>query len=185
METVKAKKKISIRDMVMVALMAALTCILAPLSIAIGPVPISLTNLVVYFSVILLGKRYGTLSYIVYLLIGLVGLPVFSKFQGGVAILVGPTGGYIIGFIFMAIIAGIFVEKFDGNRFMYAVGMVLGTLVVYAFGTAWFCYIMDMGVMKALSLCVFPFVLVDLGKIILAVIIAPNMKRLIKKATSN
>jgi len=185
MEAVKGKKKISIRDMVMVALMAALTCILAPLSIAIGPVPISLTNLVVYFSVILLGKRYGTLSYIVYLLIGLVGLPVFSKFQGGVAILVGPTGGYIIGFIFMAIIAGIFVERFDGNRFMYAVGMVLGTLVVYAFGTAWFCYIMDMGVMKALSLCVFPFVLVDLGKIILAVIIAPNMKRLIKKATSN
>lgn len=185
MEAVKGKKKISIRDMVMVALMAALTCILAPLSIAIGPVPISLTNLVVYFSVILLGKRYGTLSYIVYLLIGLVGLPVFSKFQGGVAILVGPTGGYIIGFIFMAIIAGIFVERFDGNRFMYAVGMVLGTLVVYAFGTAWFCYIMDMGVMKALSLCVFPFVLVDLGKIILAVIIAPKMKRLIKKATSN
>lgn len=182
MESVKTNKKISIKDMIMVALMAALTCVLAPLSIAIGPVPISLTNLVVYFSVILLGKKYGTLSYIIYLLIGLVGMPVFSKFQGGVSILAGPTGGYIIGFIFMAFIAGIFIEKFDGNKFMYAVGMIIGTLVVYAFGTVWFCYIMNMGVMKALSLCVFPFVLVDLAKIILAVIIGPQMKSLLKKA---
>ena len=88
------------------ALMTAVTCILAPLSIPIGPVPISLTNLAIYISLYLLGWKRGTISYLIYLLIGLVGIPVFSGFTGGPAKLAGPTGGYIIGFIAMAIIAG-------------------------------------------------------------------------------
>ena len=81
------------------ALMTAVTCILAPLSIPIGPVPISLTNLAIYISLYLLGWKRGTISYLIYLLIGLVGIPVFSGFTGGPAKLAGPTGGYIIGFI--------------------------------------------------------------------------------------
>ena len=78
------------------ALMTAVTCILAPLSIPIGPVPISLTNLAIYISLYLLGWKRGTISYLIYLLIGLVGIPVFSGFTGGPAKLAGPTGGYII-----------------------------------------------------------------------------------------
>ena len=89
------------------ALMTAVTCILAPLSIPIGPVPISLTNLAIYISLYLLGWKRGTISYLIYLLIGLVGIPVFSGFTGGPAKLAGPTGGYIIGFIVMAVIAGL------------------------------------------------------------------------------
>ena len=86
-------------EITMTALMAAVTCILAPLSIPIGPVPISFTNLAIYLSLYLLGWKKGTISYLIYLLLGLVGLPVFSGFTGGPAKLAGPTGGYIIGFI--------------------------------------------------------------------------------------
>ena len=92
-------------EITITALMTAVTCILAPMSIPIGPVPISFTNLAIYLSLYLLGWKRGTISYLIYLLIGLVGLPVFSGFTGGPAKLAGPTGGYIIGFIVMAIIA--------------------------------------------------------------------------------
>ena len=86
-------------EITITALMTAVTCILAPMSIPIGPVPISFTNLAIYLSLYLLGWKKGTISYLIYLLIGLVGLPVFSGFTGGPAKLAGPTGGYIIGFI--------------------------------------------------------------------------------------
>ena len=99
--------------MAVTALMTAVTCILAPLSIPIGPVPISLTNFAIYLSLYLLDWKKGTISYILYLLLGLVGLPVFSGFTGGIGKLAGPTGGYIIGFIPMAIIAGIVIDKFS------------------------------------------------------------------------
>ena len=83
----------------MTALMAAVTCVLAPMAIPIGPVPISLTNLAIYLSLYLLGWKWGTASYVVYMLIGMVGVPVFSGFTGGLGKLAGPTGGYIIGFV--------------------------------------------------------------------------------------
>ena len=108
--TTTEKRKITTQQMALVAIMTALTCILAPFSLPIGPVPISLTNLVIYFSLYLLGWKLGTLSYVIYLLIGLVGVPVFSGFTAGPAKLFGPTGGYLIGFIPMAIIAGIVID---------------------------------------------------------------------------
>ena len=99
------------KTMVIIGVMAAVTCILGPLSLAIpvSPVPISLTNLAVYFAVYVLGMKKGTISYLIYLLIGLIGLPVFSAFTGGPAKLFGPTGGYLIGFAFMAAICGFFL----------------------------------------------------------------------------
>ena len=112
-------RKTSTYAMVVTALMAAVTCILAPLSVPIGPVPISLTNFAIYLSLYLLDWKKGTLSYLIYLLLGLVGLPVFSGFTGGLAKLAGPTGGYIIGFIPMAIICGFAFEKFSNRRYCH------------------------------------------------------------------
>ena len=113
-----------IQDLTLIALMAALTCILGPMSIALPftPVPISFTNLVIYFSIMVIGMKRGTISYLVYLLIGAVGLPVFSGFSGGLAKLAGPTGGYLVGFIFLALISGFFTEKFSNNVIMTAIG---------------------------------------------------------------
>ena len=91
----KEKNFFNLKDMVLMALFAALTCVLAPLAVPIGPVPISLTNLVIYFSLYVLGWQRATITYIVYLLLGLVGLPVFSGFEGGVGKVAGPTGGLL------------------------------------------------------------------------------------------
>ena len=112
------------RQITLIGLMTAITCILAPLSIPIGPVPISLTNFAIYLSLYLLDWKKGTISYILYLLLGLVGLPVFSGFTGGIGKLAGPTGGYIIGFIPMAIIAGIVIDKLS-QRWIQSLGRMV------------------------------------------------------------
>ena len=162
--------------MAVTALMTAVTCILAPLSIPIGPVPISLTNFAIYLSLYLLDWKKGTVSYILYLLLGLVGLPVFSGFTGGIGKLAGPTGGYIIGFIPMAIIAGIVIDKFS-QRWIQILGMIVGTAICYAFGTAWFCIQAGYTVSAALAVCVIPFIPADLIKMVIAMIIGPEIRK--------
>ena len=176
------KEKMSVSTMAVTALMTAITCILGPLSISIGPIPISFTNLAIYFTVVLLGWKLGTLSYVIYLLIGLVGLPVFSGFSGGPAKFVGPTGGYLVGFLFLALISGWVIEKFPGKKGAYFFGMTLGTVVCYIFGTVWFVYVAESTLVGALGLCVFPFIPGDIVKMALAVIIAPAIKGQVVKA---
>ena len=169
-------------EITMTALMAAVTCILAPLSIPIGPVPISFTNLAIYLSLYLLGWKRGTISYLIYLLIGLVGLPVFSGFTGGPAKLAGPTGGYIIGFLFSALVMWA-MEKLPGKKsIMQIVSMVVGLVVCYAFGTAWFMVVYGkangpVGLVTALGWCVFPFIIPDLIKIALAYVLSRKLRK--------
>lgn len=171
------------KNMVLMALFAAITCVLGPMSVPIGPVPISLTNLVLYFSLYFLGWKKGTITYMIYLLLGLVGLPVFSGFTGGVGKLAGPTGGYLIGFIFLTIVTGLFIEKFE-NILLRLTGMILGTAIAYVLGTAWFCISMGTGVMAALATCVFPFIIGDLVKMIVAAFVAPMVAKQTKKVLS-
>lgn len=173
-----------ITNLTLIGLMAAVTCILGPLSIVIpiSPVPISFTNLAIYFTVILLGGKKGTICYLVYLLIGFVGVPVFSGFTSGPAKLLGPTGGYLIGFIFMAMISGFFVDKFSGKIYMYVLGMVLGTIVTYALGTAWLAYQANMTFEQALFAGVIPYIIGDIVKIIIATILGTTIKKQVQKA---
>ena len=168
--------------MAVTALMTAVTCILAPLSIPIGPVPISLTNFAIYLSLYLLDWKKGTISYILYLLLGLVGLPVFSGFTGGIGKLAGPTGGYIIGFIPMAIIAGIVIDKYTEKWLLCLLAMIVGTIVCYALGTAWLAYEAKMDMMAALWAGVIPFIPGDLVKMALAILIAPKIKAQVCRA---
>ena len=165
----------------MVAVMTAVTCVLAPMSIAIGAVPITLTNLVVYFSLYLLGWKRGTLSVLVYILIGMIGLPVFSGFSGGLGKLAGPTGGYILGFLAIAVVAGWVIDH-TRSRVLQLGGMILGTAVCYALGTAWFCFSTHTGVMAALWLCVIPFIVGDLVKMVLAMTMGPMIRKRLEKA---
>ena len=119
----KTNSRFTIQQIAMIAVMTAVTCVLAPLSIPIGPVPISLTNLVIYFSLFILGTKKGTISYLIYLLIGLVGIPVFSSFTSGPGKLFGPTGGYLIGFIPLALIAGFFIDHFRNKKLYCFLGI--------------------------------------------------------------
>lgn len=179
MEHIAEKKRMSTVQMTATALMTAVTCILAPMSlpIPISPVPISLTNLVIYFMAYVLGAKLSLVSYVLYLLLGMVGLPVFSGFTGGLAKLVGPTGGYLIGFIFLAPIAGFFVEKFPNKIYMHVIGMVLGTAICYIFGTVWLAEQLGRTFMEGLAVGVIPYLPGDTVKIILAIIIGPQIRR--------
>ena len=103
-------KKLTTYQMAVTALMAAALCVLGPLSVPIGAVPISLANFVICLTAWLLGPKFGTLSVAVYLLIGLVGVPVFSGYGAGIAKLAGPTGGYLVGYLLLAFIGGLFIE---------------------------------------------------------------------------
>lgn len=174
----------NVRTLALIGVMAAVTCILGPLSIPLpfSPVPISLTNLAVYFAIYVLGMAKGTISYIVYLLIGFVGVPVFSSFTSGPAKLLGPTGGYLIGFIFMALICGFFIERFPKKLYLHFIGMVLGTAVCYLFGTAWLAYQAKMTFSAALAAGVIPFIPGDLAKIIIAMIAGSQIRKVLKKA---
>ena len=166
------------RRLVMIAMVTAITCILAPFAIPIpiSPVPISLTNLVLLISIYVLGWKDAAVSYLVYLLLGALGLPVFSGFAGGLGKIAGPTGGYLTGFIFMTIIAGIFVERYENRRILVITGMVLGTLVAYVSGIAWLAFQLELPFTGALSIGVLPYLPGDTVKIIMAVLTGPILR---------
>ena len=175
-------KKITTYQMAVTALMAAVMCVLGPLSVPIGAVPISLTNLVICFTVWLLGPKFGTLSVAVYLLIGLVGVPVFSGYGAGLAKLAGPTGGYLVGFLLMAFIGGLFVEKSKGNPVISGVGLVLGIAASYVLGTVWFVSQMQCELSYALAVCVYPFIAFDLGKVVISCILGSLLRKRLDQA---
>ena len=173
----------SVKQMALVGVMTAVICILAPWSIPItGLVPISLGTLAIYFVLYVLGMKLGTLSVLIYILLGAVGIPVFTGFSGGLGKLMGPTGGYIVGYIFLALICGFFIDHFSDNLILQVVGFVLGTTVLYLFGTLWMMYLTERSFLEALGLCVTPFIPGDIAKLIVAIAIAFPLKKRLKKA---
>ena len=157
---------IKIQDITMIGLMAALICILGPLSVTLPftPIPISFTNLAIYF------------------LIGAAGIPVFSGFGAGLAKIAGPTGGYLAGFIFLALISGFFVEKFPDNYLMIVLGMILGTAVTYAFGTLWLCGQMNLTFVQGLYAGVIPYLPGDAVKILIGVVAGQSVRKSVRRA---
>ena len=178
LSTMRNTKKITF-----IALSAAVICILGPLSIPlpISPVPLSLTILAIYFGVYILGMKGGTASCAIYILLGLAGLPVFSGFTGGAGKLLGPTGGYIIGYLFVALLSGLLIDRFPQNRGMHFLGMLSGTTVCYLFGTVWLAFQAGMTFTAALFAGVIPFLPADLLKMLLALILGPKLRTAIRK----
>lgn len=176
--------KFSVKQLALIGLMAAVICILGPLAlyIPISPVPISLGMLGIYFVTSVLGMKQGTISVLIYILLGLIGMPVFTGFTGGPAKLFGPTGGYIIGYIFMALICGFFVDKFEKNLPLYFLGMILGTVVCYLFGTVWLGCLLHMTFAEALAAGVLPYIPGDLVKLIIAMIVGCQLRKRLLKA---
>jgi len=172
----KKKNKISTSTMTMVALMVAVLCVLAPFSIPFGPIPISLATLGLYLAVIILGRKKATLVCLMYLIIGFVGLPVFSGFSGGPAKLLGPTGGYLVGYLLLTIVAGYFVDKFPGKREMCVLGLVLGTVSCYIVGTVWLAVQLELNFGVAIMTGVVPFLIGDVLKIMMAVWFGQKIK---------
>lgn len=178
----KSENSKKIVTMCIIGLMSAIMCIAGPNSIPIGPVPISLTNLVIYIAAYVLTAVPCMISVMVYLLLGIVGLPVFSGYIGGIGKIMGPTGGYLIGFIITGFICSYVIWKFADKIYMHVIGMVVGLLVAYLFGTVWFCVVYKTTFIAALTTCVFPFLLGDAIKIIIAAVAGPVLHKRLKKA---
>ena len=155
-ETDHERQKLTTYQMAVTAVMAAVLCVLGPLTVPIGAVPISLANFVICLTAWLLGPKFGTLSVVIYLVLGAIGIPVFSGYGAGLAKLAGPTGGYLVGYLLLAFIGGMFIEKSKGNPVVSAVGLVLGDAACYVLGTAWFVFQMQCELGYALTVCVYP-----------------------------
>lgn len=175
----------SVRRLTTVGLLTAVICLLGPFALNISfisPVPISLGTLGIYLAVSILGMKSGTLSVVVYILLGFIGVPVFTNFTGGAEKLLGPTGGYIIGYIFMALICGFFIDRWDGRFLICFLGMLLGTAVCYLFGTVWLALQMSLTFPQALATGVLPYIPFDLAKLLIALLLGGQVRRRLKKA---
>jgi biotin transport system substrate-specific component len=174
----------STKEMAITALMTAIIAILGPwaVSIPISPVPITLCTMGIYFVLYVLGLKLGTVSVILYVLLGAFGVPIFTNFSGGFGKLLGPTGGYIIGYVFLALICGLFLERFPDKLEMHIAGFVLGTLVLYLFGTLWLGYQMHLTFQAALMIGVVPYIPGDVGKLLIAMALGMPLKKQLKKA---
>ena len=176
------EKKLTTYQMAVTALMAAVMCVLGPLTVPIGAVPISLANFVICLTAWLLGPKFGTLSVAVYLCIGLIGVPVFSGYGAGLAKLAGPTGGDLVGYLLLALIGGLFIEKSNGNPVVSGIGLVLGDAACYVLGTAWFVFQMQCDLGYALSVCVYPFIALDLAKIVVSCVVGALLRKRLVQA---
>ena len=171
-------------DIAYIAVCASLMAICSWISIP-TVVPFTLQTFAVFFALYFLGGKKGTISVLIYILLGAVGIPVFAGFKGGLVALVGQTGGYIIGFVFSGLVFMLFEALFGRKLWAEIVAFVLGLLVCYAFGTAWFMvvYIRTKGAVTLLSVlgwCVFPFILPDAAKLALAFALGKTMRKVIK-----
>ena len=181
---VKTGAGIKALDMVYISIGAALIAICSWISIPTS-VPFTLQTFAVFLVLLLLGGKRGTIATLVYVLLGAVGLPVFAGFSGGIGILLGNTGGYILGFLFIGLIYILFTRFFKKNTVIKVTALVLGLAVCYAFGTAWFMHVYtqnsgEAGLIAVLGWCVFPFIIPDLLKLSLAVVIARRIEPVIK-----
>ncbi|MBQ9516550.1 MAG: biotin transporter BioY [Eubacterium sp.] len=180
----KEGQKIRTLDLVYIGLSVALIAVCSWICIPLT-VPVTLQTLGICLVSGLFGLRRGTLATAVFIILGVIGVPVFSHFSGGIGVITGATGGYIIGFVFTALIVGFASDKWQGKLWALVLSMVLGILVCYAFGTLWFAVVYSKGDKSAglitiLATCVFPFIPFDAVKIAVAVLLVNRLKRFIK-----
>ena len=175
---------LSTMDLVQIGIFAALIAICSWISIP-AAVPFTMQTFAVFMAALVLGGKRGMLAVLDYLLMGAIGVPVFHGFTGGIGIILGSTGGYIVGFILTTMIMWALEKPARQNTVIRAVSMVAGLLACYALGTAWFMLVYArangaISLMTALGWCVFPFVIPDLLKIALAWMVSPLIRRAIQ-----
>lgn len=160
--------------------MTAIICIIAPFSVPIpmSPVPLSLTNFMIFITVYVLGIRSAAFCVILYLILGAVGLPVFSSFSGGLGKLAGPTGGYLIGFIFLALIQGLLSDFFGKYICRYHGDDPRNDCMLYL-RTAWLAWQLEQSFTASLAIGVLPYLPGDAAKIIAAAIAGPKLRAVV------
>lgn len=174
--------KFSLRDMALCALFAAILAISAWITVPVLEIAFTMQTFAVFLTLGLLGGKRGTVTIAVYLLLGAVGAPVFSGFRGGVGALLGVTGGYLAGFLFSALVYWLITACLGEKAWVRALGMVIGLLVCYAFGSAWFLIVYvrgggAIGLGAVLLKCVVPYLIPDALKLALAFVLTQRLWR--------
>lgn len=176
-------KKTLIFNLTFAALFVALITICSWISIRVFVVPFTLQTLAIFLCIYILDWKVSTLSILIYILLGIAGVPIFSNFTGGFAVILGPTGGYIIGFIFMPLIYHLF-SLINKNKLIFKIiGMIISLLICYLFGSLWFYFVYsnsgnNITFVYILSICVLPFLLPDAIKMAIAFLIGYRLKKL-------
>lgn len=184
MITTEAKTHLKTYDLVYIALFAVLIAICAWISVP-TTVPFTLQTFGIFLTVGLLGGKRGSMAVLVYILLGAAGIPVFSGFTGGIGRLLGNTGGYIVGFLASALVMWALEKVMGRKTWALAVQMVLGLIACYAIGTVWFMVVYSgtsgtVGLMTVLGWCVIPFIIPDLIKIALALVLTKRLSFLFR-----
>jgi len=169
------------KQLVLCAFFAALSGVLSQIAIPIGPVPIAMTHVSIFMAVGLLGTKYGTISQIVFVMTGIVGVPVFAGFQGGVGVIAGPTGGFVAGYIGCALVTGLLIDRFGCSFLTLIPAMCAGWIVTYALGIPWFMYVTNMNFTAALIFMA-QFFPGDLLKTILSAVLVRRLRPALKKS---
>lgn len=166
-----------IRQMALIGLMTAVICIIAPFSlhIPVSPVPISLAIFAVCITTYILGLKKGLLCTLLYIVIGLAGVPVFSGFSSGPSVLFGPTGGYLAAYILIVLCEGFCVDRFRSKPWTHVVGMVVGIALCYFCGTIRLAQLNSLSFSAAFAAGVIPFIPGDIAKVIIVMIIGPQV----------
>ena len=173
--------KLSTRKLAYTAIMAVVICICSWITVPFT-IPFTMQTFAVFCALLLLGGKLGTLSVVIYILMGMVGLPVFSGFRGGIGHILGPTGGYLIGFVFSGLFYILF-EPFISKNEKLKIPVLAGCLILcYLIGTLWFKAVYsaagtDYGFLKILSICVFPFIIPDALKLLLSFFVSGRVKK--------
>ena len=183
-------RKTTTVDLTLMALFVVLIVVCSWISIPTA-VPFTLQTFAISLTVLLLGGKRGTMSIAVFLLLGAIGIPVFHNFQGGAGILLGPTGGYLLGFLLTGVVYWIVMavgkwDKAQGALVPKIVAILLGVVLCYVFGTIWFVHVYTGGEMtyqKAMALCVVPFLVPEIIKQILAFLLSARLAPYIKKVS--
>jgi len=180
----KQKQKISTKAITQVSVMTALIAVLTQISMPLpGGVPFTLQTMGVMLAGIILGPKKGTLSVLIYVVMGAIGLPVFANFSGGFAVLLGPTGGYIVGFIFGSAIIGLLSSPIQ-NRVLYyiklLIGILLGQIIIFGMGIPWLMFVLNTDLSAGLAWGLTPFIIPEIIKTALAVILGTKISAALK-----
>lgn len=172
------------KEMVLTAMLTAVMAVCSWISVP-AEIPFTLQTFAVFCAVGLLGGRNGLFSILVYILLGAIGIPVFAGPSGGIGIILGNTGGYIVGFVFIALICWLTEKLFGSGLIVRIISMLVGLAVMYAFGTAWYIFLYtkntgDVSLIQVMKWCVTPFVIPDLIKLALAVVLTDRIKKYAK-----
>jgi hypothetical protein len=171
------KSILSTKNLSLMALMSALLCLLAPISIPIGPVPITLSIFIIYIISYILDANSALISVFIYLLMGIVGLPVFAGYKSGLGVILGPSGGYLISYLVVVYISSYYNNKYYYNKILQLLFMFITLILCYVCGTIWFSIFKKMTFIESLFICVFPFIITDVIKIIAACMLGNEIRK--------